>query len=551
MMLDDKIYQAFLEEMESLEQFRETHSTLYRETPLELVEDPDTLRIVEAVAFFAARTRLQGINRIAQIHQLLFNQYFSFLVNPLPAMGLLQVEPSLRIPEQRVLSEEMELVCNTYDGRKATFQTLDAVTVSSLFLHKFDFFRRPQGGWRLDVTYFSPHVTSDDLGKMQFYINHLNSFFGSLRAYFALNRSLEEVSIHYDEPEPKNKRGIPCTYQFGGTEQRKIFNHPLERIRSQLHFPEQEMFMTIEVPPSKAKWQTLTLCFELNEKWPEGLNLTKESLQLYVIPIVNLKTERAEPIECDGMKDGYPILYPNPTHHFKLHTVLSVSEVLPSGMRPLRPGILDVRSNTYEIDFFESQLFVDFPNAFEHPRTVSVEALWTQLWFSDYVDQEFKIRFSEEHFSGMQVSLLQQVRGHEIATMAQDPKFLIRMLALKNQNKLNLSEILFLFNSLKNINHSYFKIVPPLIRSLEVHQQTDRMGLGPTVYYQFQLKEWDGRGWELVVMFFKYLNNFLNCWLSNFHVEIKVFFPNVKTPLTFKGEMQNELSILARDFHLP
>ena len=143
------------------------------------------------------------------------------------------------------------------------------------------------------------------------------------------------------------------------------------------------------------------------------------------------------------------------------------------------------------------------------------------------------------------------MRGHELAIIAQDPKFLIRILALKNQNKLNLSEVLFLMNSLKNLNHSYFKIVPPLIKSLEVRQQIDRVGLGPTVYYQFQLKEWDGRGWELVVMFFKYVNNFLNCWLSNFHVEIKVFFPNIKTPLTYKGEMDNELSILARDFYLP
>ena len=142
------------------------------------------------------------------------------------------------------------------------------------------------------------------------------------------------------------------------------------------------------------------------------------------------------------------------------------------------------------------------------------------------------------------------MRTHEISTIAQDPKFLIRILALKNQTNLSLSELLFLMSSLKNIDHSYFKIVPPLIKGLEVIQQTDRIGLGPTICYQFQLKEWDGRGWELVVLFFKYLNSFLNCWLSNFHVETKVFFPYVKTPLIFKGETQNELSILARNFHL-
>jgi len=550
MFLDDKIYQVFLEEMESLENFRASHTSLYRETPIELVEDPDTLRLVEALAFFAARSRLQGINKVAQIHQMLFRQYFSFLVNPLPAMGLVQIQPSLRIPEQITLPEESELVCNTYDGKKATFQTLEPATILPLFFHKFDFYRRLQGGWRMEITYNSPHLCSDELDQIRFYINHLNSFFGSLRVYFALNRSLEAVTVHYDETDIKNAQRTPCTYRFGSSTQRKTFNHPLEKIRSQLHFPEQEMLMTLHIPPYQKKWQSVTLCFDLNDKWPENLLLTKDSLALYVLPIVNLKLDRADPIECNGLKDGYPILYPNPTLQFKLHTVLSVSEVLPSGMRPLKPGILDTRGSTYEIDFFDEQIFLDLPNAFQNPRTVSVEALWTQLWFSDYIDQEFKIRIAEERFSGLKLQLLQQMRSHETTLVAGDPKFLIRVLALKNQNKLNLSELLFLMNGLKNIEHSYFKFIPSLIKSLEVFQQNNRIGLGPTVCYQFQLKEWDGRNWELVIFFFRELNNFLNCWLSNFHVETKVFFPYVKAPVTFKGEPEDELSILARDFYL-
>lgn len=549
--MNDKVYQTFLEEMELLEEFRTTHSALYRDTPLELVEDPDTLRLVEALAFFSARCKLHGTNSVAQIHQLLFRQYFSFLVNPLPAMGLLQLQSSLRVPEQIKIKEESELCCTTYDGKKAIFQTLDAATISPLFFQRFEFYRRVEGGWRVEMTYVSPHATSDEIGEISFYINHLNSFFGSLRVYFALNRSLEAVTVHYDATDLKSKNGTTCEYFFGTARQRKIFNHPLEQIRSHLHFPEQEMLMTIIIPPHQQKWQTITICLDLSEKWQDNLTLTRESLALYVIPIVNLKLDRADPIECDGTKDSYPILYPNPVHQFKLHTILSVSEVLPSGTRPLKSGILDTKGNTYEIDFFNEQIFLDFPNAFEQPKIVSVEALWTQVWFSDYIDQEFKIRFVEDRWADLKISLPQQIRGHETSAMAQDPKFLIRILSLKNQNSLTLSEILFLMNILKKIDHSYFKTVPPLIKNLDVIHQTDRVGIGPTICYQFQLKEWDGRGWELVVLFFKYLNSFLNCWLSNFHVETKVFFPYMKTPLTFKGGVENELSILARDFYLP
>lgn len=551
MFLDDKIYQAYLEEMHSLEDFRATHTAIHRNTPLELIEDPDTLRLVESLAFFSARTRLQGLHRIAQIHQILFRQYFSFLVNPLPAMGLMQVQPSLRVPEQVEIQEGAELVCNTYDGRKATFQTLNPVKVFPLFADKFNFYRKVQGGWRLEMTYHCPHICNEELNAISFYINHLNSFFGSVRFYFALRRSLESAIIYYDETEIKNKEGTPCKVQFGSSKQRRVFNHPLEKIRSLLHFPEQELFINLHIPLREKKWQSITLCFDLNDDWPENLAISKESLLLFTTPIVNLKTEKSEPIECDGTKDGYPILYPNPIHHFILHTVLGVFEVVPNGMRPIKPGILDKRGSNYEIDFFQQQIYLELPGSFQHPRKVSVDALWTQPWFSDYVDQEFKIRFVEDQFSHFNITLLHQMRTHETTAMANDPKFLVRVLALKNQNKLNLSEILFLMNALKNIDDSYFKFVPSLIKDLQVSQQIDRTGLGPTVCYQFHLREWDGRNWEIVVLFFKYLNDILNCWLSNFHVETKVFFPHVKTPIIFKGGTENEMPILARDLFLP
>lgn len=550
MFLDDTIYQAYLEEMRSLESFRASHTALYKDTPIELIEDPDTTRLVEALAFFSARTRLQGLNRIAQLHQVLFRQYFSFLINPLPSMGLVQIQPSLRIPEVISIPEGSELMFHTYDERKATFQTLGNVDVSPLFFSKFQFQHKIQGGWRLEITYQSPHVRSDELGQISLYINHLNHFSSSLRVYFALSRSLETVKVYYDETNIKNKEGTLCNAQFGFSCQPNVFNHPLERIRAQLHYPEQETFLTISIPPHQRKWESITLCFDLNDKWPAHLALTKESLLPFIVPIANLKKERADPIECDGTKDSYPILYPNPIHHFSLHTILNVCEVVPEGMKPLKPGILDKQGSTYEIDYFKQHIILDLPKAFQNPRHVSVEALWTQLWFSDYIDQEFKVRLAEDQFADLQPNLLQEMRGHESTVAARDPKFLLRLLALKNQNKLDLSEILFLMNSLKNLDHSHFKAVPALIKELKVEQQIDRKGRGLIMCYQFQLKEWDGKNWEMIVLFFHHLNSFLNCWLSNFHVETKVFFPHVKTPLTFKGGIDNELSILARDFFL-
>lgn len=550
MRLDDKIYQAYLEEMEALESFRVAHRSMHRDTPLELLEDPDTLRLVESLAFFSARSRIHGLNQIAQIHQVLFRQYFSFLINPLPSMGLVQMQPSLRIPETLKLPQGTELSAETYDERKACLQTLDPVTVSPLFSDHFLFYHRVQGGWNLEMRFKSPHMQNEDLGEMTFYLNHLNSFYGSVRVYFALCHCIESVEVFYDQTDIRNKVGTLCEMKFHRSGHRKVFNHPLENIRSCLHFPEQEMLMTVKIPPHAEKWQTVTFSIKLSEKWPEQLQLTQNSLVPYVVPIANVKTAKGEPIHCNGTKDLYSILYPNPTEGFSLHTVLGVYEVVPEGMRPLKPGILDKRGRTYEIDFLTQQIFLDLPKAFQNPRKISIDALWTQLWFTDYIDQEFRISLAEKQMGDLRPKLLQQMREHETPLAANDPKFLLRILSLKNQNRLSISEIIFLMNGLKNLDHSPFSFVPELIMHLNVTEQLDRTGIGPVVRYEFQLKEWDGKNWEIVALFFKHLNGFLNCWLSNFHVETAVFFPHVKTPLIFKGGRDDELSILARNFFL-
>ena len=551
MFLDDQLYQAYLEEMEQLEHFRSSHSTLYRDTPIELLEDPDTLRLVESLAFFSAKNRTQGLHCISQLHQILFRQYFSFLIAPLPSMGMVQFHPSLRVPDRVDLKEQTELIAHTYDERKASFQSLVPISVLPLFFDSFNFFQKIQGGWHLEISFKAPYLQSEGLEKFSFYINHLNSFWGSLRTFFAFHRSLESINVFYDEKEIKKIEGYSCKWTFGDKDDLIFFNHPLSRIRSKLHFPEQSLYLTIQIPPQKKKWEVITFSFELNDLWPKQLTLTKTSLVPFVTPVVNLKSCQAEPIECDGTKDSYHILHPNPNYQFFLHSISGVYEVSPIGMKPLKPGILDKRGRTYEIDYLEHRIFLDLPGAFQNPCKVSIDAFWTQLWFSDYIDQEFKLSLAEKQLPNLQLNLLNQMINNEVPNTVRDPKFLLRILSLKNQNQLNINEILFLMNGLKNIDHSYFHFVPSLIKELKINQQVDRAGIGPTIQYEFRLKEWDGKNWELVVFFFHQVHLFLNSWLSNFHVETILFFPQIKKPLHFKGGSENELSLLARDFFLP
>lgn len=546
---EEKLYQAYLEELQQLEKFRSSHVDLYAETPIDS-EDPHTKRLIESLAFFGARARLQGTRKIVQIHQCLFRQYFPYLVNPLPAFAMLQLKPSIRYPEKVLLPAGSGVIFKTVNDLKASFQTLDPLTVSPLFSKSFNFERRGKGGWRCSLEYSSPHVSTEEIGSFKLYINHLNSFLSSLSISFAMQHSLEKVQIFYDDTKKTQETGIECSISFGyNVEERKVFSHVLEQIRSLLHFPQQELFFTLDIPSLGRRWQSFTLCFDFNEKWPESQKLNSDSFIPFVVPIVNLKRANADPIYHDGTKDCHPLLHPEPVEKFELHTVVNVSEVLSVGTRPIIPGMLGVGNGTYEVDYFSKEITFELPNVFNNPKTVSVEALWTQPWFSNYMSDDLELQFPEAQSFGINVRLLGSIHPYE-NTLEDDPNYLIRILSLKNQNRLNTNEILFIMHTMKSLNLSVFQSVPELIKELKINEKFNQVQKNSIIEYEFFLKDLGGQKWELVVLFFKYLHDLLNCWLASFEVNTKIHFSKQKKPLVFKQGTKHELSILARDFFL-
>ncbi len=547
--VDDKMYQAYLEEMLELEKFRVSHAAIYGETAVEN-EDPYTKRLIESLAFFGARARVQGTRKIVEIHQCLFRQYFPYLVSPLPAFAMLQLKPSIRYPEKVQFPPGTELVFKTANELEATFQTTDPVTVAPLLFKKFTFERRGDAGWRCLLEYACPHISTEEVGSFRLYINHLNSFISSLSVFFALQYSLEKVQVLYDK-SAADENGQECAISYGNAhEERKVFNHIVEHIRSQLHFPQQELFINLEVPAAGKRWQSIAFCFDFDNRWPEGLKLTHDSFIPFVTPIINLKLASADPIFHDGTKDSHPVLYPEPTHQFELHTLVNALEILPQGFRPLKPGMLAIgEGGTYEIDYFNNRLSINLPDAFSDPKTVAVSALWTQPWFSNYINEELKLQFTEAETFGLTARLLGSIHRYE-KTVEDDPNFLIRVLSLKNQNYLSLNEILFIMNTMKELNRSFFDSVPDCIQDLKINRKINQKDVSTLLEYEFHLKELGSQKAELVVLFFKLLNELLNCWLANFEIETKVHFPQHKKPLIFKRGSKNELSVLARNFFL-
>ena len=541
--MTDRLYQNFLQSLQEIEQFRATHLELYKDTPLE-VDDPNVKRMIEALAFYGATARLQAVNKMTQMHQQLFRQYFPFLLNPLPSIGMLEVNPSLKCPDIINLPSGTEFHLHTQDNPKATFQTLEPLSILPMSLKKFDFEEQADQTTLCKMTYRLTHPIGDKITELPFYINHLSSFFSSLRTFFTLQRTMEKITFCYDDNDAQE-----ITADFGYRGKRKILTHPVEQVRLLFHFPQQELYMTLKTPPAAKKWQEITITLHLSSKWPSTIKLTKETFIPFAVPIINLKTENAEPIITDGTKEGLPLLYPEPSLKYELHTAQHVAKILPTGTKTLKPGILGRNEETYEIDYLSNHLLLNMPAAFSKPETITVKALWTQPWFADAINEEHTIQNTTPQLSNKETHLLGKIYPYE-NTQQEDPNFLLRIFSLKNQNSFTLNELLFTLNAAKTLDNSLFDIVPDLIREMQTHHRTKDNNTGSLIEYEFFLKEWGGQKWELVVLFFVYLHRFLNAWLSHFEIETKVHFPRSKKPMIIKGGTQDELTVLARNFFL-
>jgi type VI secretion system protein ImpG len=535
MFINEQLYQAYLEELHELDLFRGSYAEKASAAFQESAEDPYTKRLTEALAFFMARNRLQSEKQVNRLYQRLFHQYFSFLSAPLPAMSLLQVVPSLDLPEKTEIKEGTEVRLSTADGRRAHFQTLNSLFVLPVRAGSFHVTSFKGSGKKVKLQYQSSYSRPDQIENFSFHINALNDFQSSLSLKINVEKFLEKIEIHYDTDD---LNPIPCSFSFRSSFESNVISHPIERLRTHLHFPEQQLFLNIAIPPHHLQWRSFSFTLYFKEGWPQELDLSKDSFIPFVIPIANLKKEPSQAIKCDGTKDTYSILHSYPDEAFSLHSVLGVYEIEQKSKRSIKSGAVSPGKGSYEIEYLPfPRLMIDDPEAFENPKLISVEALWSQPWFSSYIGQEIHAKITIPAPSGSRLRLIGKFHPHETALCSEKIDFLIRLLSLKNSPMTDLEDILFLCGMLKNISQSYFKDIPDLIEKLEVKQSHLSLSSGAPIRYQFQLKEKIVSNPGLLTLFFTILREVLDSWLPNSGIEFRVS-SQLSMPIILKKALQ-------------
>jgi type VI secretion system protein ImpG len=536
MQIDDNLYRAFLEELNGLEKFRLAYSGSH-DSALLGRDDPDVRRMIEAIAFFSARTHMSALRNIGATRRRLFEQYFAFLLTPLPAMAMLQAEISGRFSEPVILPKNSEVQVTSDDGGQAIFRTARELRVLPVSLRKVELLPKPGKGFRLLLYLQTAYPRNDDIGSLALYLNYLNNYHASLQFQDKLRQHLQKVSVVFAEKfsEAAFTTAVPADFSFGACEQpdeteNGDLSHPLQQIRTFFHFPQQELYLHVQIPPPPRQWTAFIICFDMDDKWPPDFPLNLDMFQLFTVPMVNLRQTMSQPVSCDGLHERYAVYYPDPGQYFTLHSVLGVYHIAKEGLVPLRSGILQGGSQSYEIEQSsetngrqQTWLLVNWPEAFQTPQQIGVEALWFQPDFSARIGRKLTITLYKRKFEGVEWEVLGEMRSHENNPLVEDSEGLLQFLSLQKKPLFELREIHFLLRALGNLNKSMFHNVPALLEKCEVNSVpgSNKKG-GMRRIYQAQMKEFDDSQCPLVKVFLERLRDILDVCSAEASVEMEV-----------------------------
>lgn len=528
MELNDKLYRAFLEEMNALESFRMEYAAEHPDAPLER-EDPDVRRLMEALAFFSARTHLAALRNVVAQRRRVFRQFFPYLLDPLPAMGMLQAAPNGKLSDTVTLPRNAEIAVS--DGtRTALFRTLRELRILPLSLGRLTPLVRPDGGLRFLLPASVPYPRNGAVGSLDFFIDYLNDHLGSLRVMDALKHHLTQASVSFEARVDETTRGNPCRVSFGLSEDSFEGTAPLQRERTHFHFPKAELFLALELPEPPRNWQRFTLIFDVDGGWPKGLRLTREVFQLFVTPIENLQRLPAQPVIHDGTKEAWPIRHPDGSGGFELRSVLGVYKTVDGALVPLRPTVLTGGTGTYELGE-ESRgdgrtvplLMPHLPEAFETPVTLSVEAEWLQRWFSQRIGQRLSAEPYRHGFQGVQWDVLGGIVPHRDAEIENGADDFTQVLVLQNRRRLGREELVALLHLLGAWSGPYAAVRDGWtdVTTREVPTQTEN-GSGTKLVYELGFREVAANLRPLVTSFLAHLERVLDAWIPDLPVEVRL-----------------------------
>ncbi|UOA10465.1 type VI secretion system baseplate subunit TssF [Methylobacter sp. S3L5C] len=546
MSLDNTQYRAFLEELHDLADSRLNYALDYPAAGLE-GDDPDVKRIIEALAFFGARTQIAVSRSLDSNNRRLYQQFFSFLLTPLAAMAMIQAKPTGHLTEVLDLPAGTEIGLQPEKGALVMFRTTRSMRILPMSLETVKQELLSDAGNRLLLTFKANYPLNEQPETINLHIDYLNDLTLSLKVLNFLGRSLKSAGVQFGAYDP-DQPCLPCEFRLGGqpadiaTDE---WNHPLEVERYYFHFPQQELYLDLDLPPAPRNWTQFTVVLDCDQPWPRQLRLNRNLFHLFAVPLANNQRAMAQPLICDGTQEHYTIRHPDPQFGFSLEKVLGVYEVGDQGMLPLRPGILAGGNGSYEIEQGPEQenggnlyrLIPHFPVAFEKPRTLVIEALWQQPWYDQILQGTHTLQAFRRQMQGVQWELMDAAIAHAENRQLSNMSGYIHLLTLMHNASLNAQNTRDLLRALGSVTSGRFQKIFNSLVDLRLEEEPLGEGHKTKQIYTLQFKAQFDDSSELIETFVKHVERVFDIWLADALVETRWEILD-ETNNTISGERQ-------------
>lgn len=391
----------YLQEVDDLRTFLRAHAEEVRrarpEEPLPLdVADPDVQRLIEGIAFFSARTREVSTRNVRAAWQRLFQQYFDYLLSPLPTCGMIRVQP-LSLTDRLRLPAGTRLLYTFDGGTQGYFQTAAPLTLLPLTVERVLRLDSPvRGRHRLVIELRLLNLWRGAIGELQFHLNAFDEYRASLLLQHRLKASLSKVQFYPDAEDVHRlddaraqARAYACGFSLGalplGMPEPEASPPPptLEELRRFFHAPERGLYLQVKVPDLTPRRDRCALVLELDEHWPYR-ELSPEFFQPLVVPVENIVRENAQPLLFDGTRWSQPLLHPQDEQRLEPHTVLGVYRSTKHGAVPVPPRVLGTQEQGFDLEERLHQqrrrldLVYEDPQAALQPQLLTADVLWHQ-----------------------------------------------------------------------------------------------------------------------------------------------------------------------------
>jgi len=472
----DRLSNLYLTELSELDAFTAERQGQF--APGLGPEDPDVRRLIEAMAFFSARTRAGAVSAVEASVRRLAAGTLDDLVVACPAAFMAQAVPDEQLVESLGLPGGTALQATMADGRTGVFTTDRPLRVLPVVTSGVE---QSRGARSAQVTIRIEALRPvSEAATLSFYVRRLDDYRASLALFDALEAHFVRAHVEADEVGE-----LECRVDFGAPPKRHFGPEsdagepgPFTRIRSFFQLPERELFLHVSVPPVPGGWNRLSIRLELDERFPEEFAVARDTFQLGVVPCRNLWSDFAQPIACDGTRQTYALRSAEALlSDVELYDIRGVYRSAKPGLVPILPLSLGRRGESYEFQpasaGSEDSLRLDLDDAFEHPCRIQVDARWSQpqLWLA--AGGRITLAPRTRHLPGVSFRITGPLRPAEQSPLARDPSRCLDVLALKVRPVLGRRDLIGLLEILGASGDSCYRGLPYSIDELESSQAAD------------------------------------------------------------------------------